>query len=220
MKISNSFFSIFLLLFLLIICCHLGIKEASSEDKYPVSAISLWAGGYYPGDTIFQRVYPVDKEMAVMLELSRNLSRQREITLGLGLSYFKGLTFNQDGSRNTDQSRLILVPGYVQFCYLFSYHQDQRFVPYLGAGLDAWGYQERTDEDKFTGCQYGYHASAGIRFLMDWLEPKAAASLQRDYHIENTYLVLEARYNQIDHFGQDKLDFSGPIYRIGVLLAF
>ena len=199
-------------------CCFWGREVHAEKNKYRKFSLSFGAGCYLPQDSTFQKVYPEDKEMYGFVEFSKIWGNRIETALGLGGSYFTGNPLNDDGSSNIDKASLTLAPCYLQLSYFLRYSQQQRIVPYLGAGFDTWGYREKTETDTIEGCKYGYHYLAGLRFLLDWLDPKSAVYAYRDFGIENTYLVLEARSNTVDNFGENKLDLTGPMYRLGFLM--
>jgi len=215
--------------FSFLVCCFLGVftvtlwffvREVRAENQSQDFSASFWVGYYLPKDPSFQKIYSDDGEMAGFLEFSKTWLSQIEAAVGIGGTYFTGHTLNDDGTASIDKSTMTLAPGYLQCSYLFHYAQEQKLVPYLGGGLDAWGYQENKAGNSIEGVKYGYHGLAGVRFLLDWLDPQAAKSSFQEYGVENTYLVLEARWLQIDNFGEHKLDFSGPLYRIGLLWEF
>lgn len=181
---------------------------------------SFWAGAYIPKDETLRSIYPDYERGAGFLELSWGWPWVFETSLGLGGSYFRGETFSADGSTNTDKALLSLGLGYLQLCAPFRYSQEQWVVPYLGGGLDLWGFREKTEKDPIEGYIYGYHYLAGLRILLDWLEPKAAYRLYQDQGIKNTYLVLEARTCTIDDFSTRKLNLSGTVYKLGLLCEF
>ncbi|MEW5803702.1 MAG: hypothetical protein AB1847_16535 [bacterium] len=202
------------------------VMAESLQGSY---SASLWGGYYLPKNSTFQEVYSDDGEFAGFLEFSKTWSSQIVVTLGGGWIHFSGRQVNPNASQidtdnekySADSAKMTLVPGYLQFSYLFRYSQEQKLVPYLGAGLDAWGFQEKMkDGDTVTGAKYGYHGLVGVRLLLDWLDPDAAQSSLQEYGIDNTYLILEARWLRIDDFGGIGLDLSGPLYRVGLLWEF
>ncbi|MGA1875570.1 MAG: hypothetical protein ACMUIA_08170 [bacterium] len=212
------FFRVLLLLGILILCTiH---QEALAGSPSGSQFSSFWVGYYLPRDSLFQKVYPDDKEVSFFAEYSRVWADRIEASLGLGGTYFKGSALNADNTPNIDTVRLTIIPTYIQLSYFLRFGPDQKLVPYAGAGLDAWGYQEKKEEDTTRGFKYGYHYLAGLRFLLDWLDPQAATRLSRDEGFVNTYLVIEARSAHINNFRNSKLDLSGIIYRVGISLEF
>jgi hypothetical protein len=196
-------------------------RDVHAESQAKGISASLWAGYYLPKDPSFQEIYSDDGKLAGFLEFSKIWLNQIEATLGGGWIHFSGHTLDKHDDSSRDKATLDLAAGYFQCSYLFRYAREQKLIPYLGGGLDTWGYQEvKEDDETIKGVKYGYHGMAGIRFLLDWLDPLAAKSSSQEYGIENTYLVLEARWLKIDNFGENKLDLSGPLYRVGLLWEF
>lgn len=216
--------------FSFLVCCFLGVftvtfwfsgREVRAESESQDFSASFWVGYYLPKDTSFQKIYSDDGEMAGFLEFSKTWLSQIEATMGIGGTHFSGrLLMNDPNALCIDKATLTLAPAYLQCSYLFHYAREQKLIPYLGGGLDAWGYLENKAGHSVKGVKYGYHGLAGVRFLLDWLDPQAAKSSFQEYGVENTYLVLETRWLQINNFGEHKLDFSGPLYRIGLLWEF
>jgi hypothetical protein len=216
--------------FAFLVWCFLGVfiftfwffgREVRAESQPRGFSTSLWAGYYLPQDPSFKKVYGDDGEMAEFLQVSKTWLNQIEATVGAGWTHFSGHTVDAQENSTRDKATMNIAAGYLQCAYLFHYTRDQKLVPYLGAGLDAWGYQEdKEDDDSVKGAKYGYHGLAGVRFLLDWLDLDAAKSSLQEFGIDNTYLVLEARWLRIDNFGDNKLDLSGPLYRIGLLWEF
>ncbi len=189
--------------------------RAENQSKYTTS---LWAGYYQPHDSLFEKVYSDNERCVVFFEFSRKIFKF-EASLGVGGTYFRGYAVDEEDQPTLDKAELGVVPSYLQLCYPLQYKINQRVVPYLGAGFDAWAYREKTEGEKVEGVKYGYHGLLGLRLLLDWLDPKAANWIQKE-GIENTYLVFEARHNRINNFGENKLDLTGPIYKVGILIEY
>jgi len=201
-------------------------REARAENQPRNFSVSLWAGYYLPNNPDFKEFYSDDGKAAGFLEFSKTWLGQIEATMGIGGTGFSSHLLMNDPnapggkSRTTDKATLALVPGYLQCSCLFHYAREQKLIPYLGGGLDGWGYLEDKAGHSTKGVKYGYHGLAGVRLLLDWLDPHAAKSSLQEYGVENTYLVLEARWVKIDSFGENKLDLSGPLYKAGLLWEF
>ncbi|MCL6584450.1 MAG: hypothetical protein K6U11_12530 [bacterium] len=188
---------------------------------------SVWAGYYIPQDTNFRRVYNKDNiysdegQLALFLEFSKSWFSQIELAAGFGGTQFRGYTLLGPDNPSIDRVKMSLLAGYTQVSYLFRYVEGQMLVPYFGGGFDAWGYQEKEEgDDPVRGGKYGYHGLVGVRLLLDWLDHRAAESSRQEFGIENTYLVFEAKWLKINNFGESKLDFSGRLYRAGLLWEF
>ncbi|MBW1973580.1 MAG: hypothetical protein JRI44_12215, partial [Deltaproteobacteria bacterium] len=52
------------------------------------------------------------------------------------------------------------------------------------------------------------------------LDRENARNLKREWGVENSFLVFEARYSGINSFGEKGLDLSGITYYIGLLFEF
>lgn len=111
-----------------------------------------------------------------------------------------------------------VVPISNSFVYRADFHENQLFVPYVGAGFDYMFFRENLEGQVTSGWKFGYHAMAGIEILMEFFD-RAADSME-EFGINDTYLTLEGRWNQIDNFGGNGLAFNGFTFSAGLLFNF
>ncbi len=114
---------------------------------------------------------------------------------------------------------MYLVPINAGLTYYFNYLENQILVPFIEGGGGYWLYDEKKERDGSTsGGKYGYFYGAGIKFLMDILEPSAAISMKVDYGIEHTYLILGYRFYTIDK--PRGFDFSDDSWFLGLSFSY
>lgn len=118
--------------------------------------------------------------------------------------------------------------------YSFRSHQEQFFVPFLGAGVDfVYGKTGTMDQGEARSTylkEPAFHLIAGSRLLLDSCDFESAQDFDQRYGVNNSYLVFEARYLELfnnDYInepfagkGQGYLDPTGVFLSMGFLVEF
>ncbi|MEW6378355.1 MAG: hypothetical protein AB1611_01975 [bacterium] len=172
-----------------------------------------------------------------------------DIAFGRSFSGFGGLKIGKELLTNIDigfsadylhetarEWSVYFVPLGLSLTYAMRYYQDQLFVPYLGGGVDfVYGKTGRIHQGNIEPSylkEAGYHAVAGMRLLLDALAGEDAESFDQKYGVNNSYLVLEARYLKLfnaDYADQEfesgvpgtgYLDPKGVMISLGFLVEF
>jgi hypothetical protein len=77
------------------------------------------------------------------------------------------------------------------------FSDTQWLVPYVGGGWTRMFYREEVQfQGVARGAVNGYHARAGLQFLLDGIDSDAANNLYLDYGVFHTYLFFEAEYTR------------------------
>lgn len=72
--------------------------------------------------------------------------------------------------------------------------ENQWVVPYVGGGWTRMYYKEELSlQPTIRGYADGYHARAGLQFLLDALDERAATNMLRDFGVFHTYFFIEAQ---------------------------
>jgi len=103
------------------------------------------------------------------------------------------------------------------------FSENQWLVPYVGGGWTRMFYrQEVEDQGVARGATNGYHARAGLQFLLDGLDPDAANSFYLDDGVHHTYLFLEAEYTRamVDTVSAGSVNLGGTSWLGGLLFEF
>jgi len=158
------------------------------------------------------------------LKLSREVLKN--IELGISVDYLRA---------NQKEWAVYLVPVGLSVTYAYRRSQDQVFVPYLGGGADFVYGRTGTGElipEVSHLKEPGFHATAGIRILLDAVTAEDAGAFDQKYGVNNSYLVFEAKYLQLfeDDYadkelpkgekGTGYLDPTGAFISIGILVEF
>jgi MYXO-CTERM domain-containing protein len=106
---------------------------------------------------------------------------------------------------------------------------DIPLVPVVKAGFDYVLWQAEAPNgdaataggDEGEGGTYGWHASAGLHLLIDWLEPTSAAAFDYNWGVNNTYAFAEYMHMQVDDFGSsDSFNLSDNLWMFGLAFEY
>ena len=138
-------------------------------------------------------------------------------SLGVGfhLAYgnITGNAIEEDGSKSVDSTELHWLPLRISLIYRFDYLWTRFNFPltlYAKAGFDYSFYWIRDGSDSIAnsdgkkgyGGTFGFHAVAGIAFVLDWLAPEMEKSFDVEWGINTSYIFAEYMYCQLDNFGK------------------
>jgi hypothetical protein len=153
---------------------------------------------------------------------------------GFGLAFTrasgKGLT--ADGRRSGQESVLTIIPMYVVGVFrldVLAREAEIPLVPYgkAGLGLAPWwstdGNETARDDDGTVArdWSYGYQVAAGGMFLLDWLEPSAAANMDSNTGVNNAYVFGEFYLSSLDGFGSgDQMQVGTMTWVVGLAAEF
>jgi hypothetical protein len=154
---------------------------------------------------------------------------------GVGVGYFSvtGTATLENGMPSGDTSNFKVVPFSASLVYRFDHFLEARdipFVPFGKVGLD-WAYWQITDGNgeiahdamgnTGRGGTLGWHASAGLALMLDWLDPEAARDFDADLGVNHTALTFEYSHADISGLGRSKrLHVGDTTWTIGLLLEF
>ncbi len=102
------------------------------------------------------------------------------------------------------------------------FNENQWLIPYAGGGWTRMFYREEVkDQGVARGRTDGYHARAGIQFVLDGLDAHAAHNIRADYGIDHTSLFIEMEYIRaiVDTAG-GSVDLGGKSWVAGLLFEF
>ena len=98
--------------------------------------------------------------------------------------------------------------------------QDQLLVPYVGAGWTRLHYRESIKgQEKREGAINGSYLRAGIQFLLDSIDTRAATTLKTNYGVENSYLFVEIQKMNAK-VKSTSIELGGEAILGGVLFEF
>jgi hypothetical protein len=200
------------------------IVGASSTEgaSLPSWSFSLKAGAYQPNESDYDLNYGNPRIFRGDLELGYRITRRIETGVSVGFSIDNGHALGAiSGTPSGVEQQLILIPTQLYLIYQFAFKDGQVLVPYFGGGYTHITYHRSVDGgDSALGGKEGYHARAGLKFLLNMIEPLAADQFRQNIGIDNTYFVLEGQYARVDNFGGSSTDLGGWTYFGGVQFEF
>jgi hypothetical protein len=146
-------------------------------------------------------------------------------------SFVEGGTADQ---RSNDTTRLTLFPIAVSFVYrldVAARNFGLPLVPYAKAGLDYWIWRvsngnggtatSETPPGHGRGATPGFHLSAGLSLLLDFLDPGAARGLDNDVGVNHTYAFIEITRVEANGLGRtDVMRVGGTAWSAGLMFEF
>ncbi len=101
--------------------------------------------------------------------------------------------------------------------------ENQWVVPYAGGGWTRMYYKEDfSAQPTIRGYADGYHARAGLQFLLDALDERAATNMLGDYGVFHTYFFIEAQRTRamINAVTGESINLGGTSWLGGLLFEF
>jgi hypothetical protein len=120
--------------------------------------------------------------------------------------------YDEDRSA-TDNTSLTMLPLQAQITYRLNVFENSvPVVPVLRGGLDyfVWWIDDQNGDTAYfdtardkpaEGGTWGWHWSAGVHFLLDFLAPEMATGFDLDAGVNSSYLLIEYTVMKVDDFG-------------------
>ena len=146
----------------------------------------------------------------------------RQIEVGLEGSYIRdeGRGFAPGHGSVTGNVTYELAPLNVFVLARGVFRENQVLIPYAGGGWTRMYYREKIEaQSTIRGSADGYHGRAGLQFLLDAVDPRAAHNLYSDYGIHHTYLFGEVQVTKVN-VGTPSINIGGKSYLAGLLFEF
>jgi len=167
-------------------------------------------------------VYGREAGILTEIHLRYQILPRVEVGGGVGFLIANGNGQTRSGESSDEDFTIMLLPLQLEGVYRFDFLPQQLLVPYVKAGADLWLYRETEDDDSrdWSGARGGFHAGAGLQLLLDRLDPEGAKNFMRSTGVKNSYIIVDARYANVDAFGSGDLDLSGWIIQAGLCFHF
>lgn len=148
---------------------------------------------------------------------------------GIGYTRLSARAPFQDGSgRSPQRTSLSILPMYLVGVLRVDVMPKKigvPLVPYakLGLGYALWWSEDgddvaEIDDVRAEGRSFGPQGALGLMFLLDPLEPSAAASFDANLGVNNSYLFAEWYVSKLDGFGGDHLQVGTNTWMVGIAL--
>jgi hypothetical protein len=216
-------------------------------DEGPVQsprsgAIHLRLGGYVPlmgeEEGLSSNPYETIFGNASLLLFEMELQRffyQGIGTAGVGFSAGYGEKYaparlSSGGGAAAERTALKVLPLAAHGFYKFDYAAFEwgiPLVPYGKLGLDyiPWWITKGTGTEvasgrKGSGGKWGWHATGGLAFMLDVLEPRLARDFDSGSGVNHSYFFAEYTYADVDNFGAGGLVLSSRRWMFGLALDY
>jgi hypothetical protein len=135
-----------------------------------------------------------------------------KIGAGTGTGFF----FVPNASFGEGKATLYTVPFEAYLSYRLDFLENQAIVPFAKIGPTYVVTHQVTNEEASSWREfYSMGYSLGGEFLLDVLDRRSAASMERNIGIRNSYLIFE--YNKSRYLrGRKDANLSGEQYRLGL----
>jgi len=155
---------------------------------------------------------------------------------GFGYGWIDGKARNAEGDKTDDAVGFNLMPLQVSVIYRWDWAAVELgvpLVPYGKVGVtgafwwatdakdDISNAQNGTGGREGRGLTWGWHASAGLMFLLDVFSSSMAIGFDSESGVNNSYLFAEYQHTSLDDFGSgDSLVLSDDALSFGLAFEF
>jgi hypothetical protein len=214
------------LLLVMLLAVPAVVPAADPAEPAPNWSLEFKGGYFYPDIDNWKAYYGDDKTWHYAGSLAYKVVRQVEVGIEGGYIKDRGLAsapLNSalfGGTVLTGRVDYELAPLNVFVLFRGVFKETQWVVPYAGGGWTRMYYRVKTEDQETTrGSADGYHGRAGLQFLLDGLDPRAAHNLSSDFGIEHTYLFGEVQVTKAT-VGTPEVNLGGTSYLMGFLFEF
>ncbi len=147
------------------------------------------------------------------------------IHAGTGFALDRGKSINTDGGRirKSDETiRMVYAPTSAGLSYRGRWFRDQPLMISGQFGIDLWPFMEGNPSGRNTqNFVSGWHGTAELELLLDWMEKSAAQYMLDNYGIKDTAVFAGYQHSRLDDFGNPKTaDFTHSSWQAGLRLSF
>jgi len=139
--------------------------EALTVGSFPTTHFGILVGSYGIASRAFNEIYG-NAGLIFGAELSKFFVSTEKLSFGLSAAF---RYFSKDGeaSYTKDPTTLTLMP--LSVTAVAALHGGA-IAPFLGVGLDRFGYKEKSDYHEISGGTLGFHAQAGFYYLFPGID--------------------------------------------------
>ncbi|HEY6006125.1 MAG TPA: MXAN_2562 family outer membrane beta-barrel protein [Anaeromyxobacter sp.] len=233
---------------LLLVSLLLSTGPATARGESPrIGSFELGAGPYRPSIDAqaglaeplpYQDVFGKDRQYMFRAGISRAIfTFPGALEVGFRTGYFRnsGHGYQKDGNgnltniRSAETTTFNIVPTSLTLTYRFDLLADRVGIPFAPYGRVAlerynWWITGSSGAMGKKGATNGYSATAGLAFLLDFLDSGLARELDLDTGINHTYLFADVTKSWVKDFGSstswDLSDTKRVSFALGILFVF
>jgi hypothetical protein len=188
--------------------------------ELPAWSVSVKAGEYQPSAAGYDNQYG-PRGFRGDVELGYKITRKIEMGLSVGYFSDNAFVYSTSGRASALTQQLTLIPAQLYMIYQLEFEDNQLLVPYIGGGYTHITYRHAVEgQDTAFGGKGGYHARAGMKLLLNRLEPNSANKLYENWGVAHTYFLLEGQYAHVSDFEDSSINLGGWSYFGGIQLDF
>jgi hypothetical protein len=203
-------------------CVAAMLFAPTAEAKDPDAAdrrkghLEFRYGLFTMDDPNINKVMGESKNEVLWLEVGPHIIPQVEINAGLGWFQEIGNPILSGGGRSDDNVMLTALPLNLSLGLRGDFLKHQIVVPSVGASIEAWPWrQEPYGGGSLSGMKTGWSWNAGLELLLDRMDPSAASKLRVRTGIDDTYLTLSYRSQEVGD-PNEGLYYSGTVIGLGL----
>jgi hypothetical protein len=195
---------------------------ADQALERPHWSFEIKGGLFYPDIPDWKTYYGSDRTTQYGAALAYKATRRIEFGIEGGYVKDTGRGFAPGHGRPAGQVTYELFPVNLFVLFRGVVSENQWLVPYAGGGFTRMYYREKVEfQDTIKGHADGYHARAGLQFLLDGLDRSAANNFYLDSGVYHTYLFTEAQYSRVMvNATSGSVNLGGMGYLAGLLFEF
>ncbi len=183
-------------------------------------------------DDSIKQVYGDGGHNMLQVEFGPQFFRFFEVDLELGFYQELATTVSASGDSSDVKTMLTWIPLGLSGTFRLQILDEQVVVPHARLGADLVPWWELTDDGsggkaRVGGSKLGHHYAFGASLLLDIFAPGRASLLEAQTGINDTYITVEWRRQNIDSrtvpWGPaevDGFDFSGSLLTVGLKLDY
>lgn len=217
--------------------------QAQNENDDTLGMLEFKLGPYMPGiDEEFDGDGPYQEffdnrsmlygEAGVYYHMWQGVGK---LSVGINAGYGRVSGAAVDGNGEVIDSqergafRIIPLRSSVTYRYDYSAHNHGiPFVPFVKAGLnyylwralDPGGDTSQVEDFAGSGGTMGWHATLGLNFHLDFLDPRSSAAFGMNWGIENSYLFVDYTFSRVGVFSDDGFNLSDNHWSAGLAFEF
>lgn len=186
--------------------------------KLPRWSLEIKGGDFEPDIEEWQTFFGEETADEIGLAFAYKIKRWLEVGASVDYIRDKGVGRLPLNDATGGSVTYNLFPANVYVVLRGIFHENQRFVPYIGGGFTRAYYRQKIDNQASRrGHTDGEHVRAGLQILLDWIDRGGSSSLEDEAGINNTYLILEVKKLSAE---LDEVELGGESAMIGLLFEF
>ncbi|HET8540567.1 MAG TPA: MXAN_2562 family outer membrane beta-barrel protein [Anaeromyxobacter sp.] len=185
-----------------------------------------------PADRPYQKYFGTSDGWMLHLGFSRALfTKVGSLEIGVRSGWFQdsGTGFKEGTLEpSSETTRFRMIPTSLALSYRFDWATERYkipFAPYARLALERynWWITDGSGSTSEKGATNGWSWTAGVAFLLDFLDPTLAREFDRDSGVNHTYLTFDVSKSYVDDFGSStSWDLSNEdlSFALGLLFVF